>query len=79
MNGSLEHGAIKSFEEYKKLTNEEERFYIFMRLQKIDTLHEKIDGMKQIFASKWVERVVAGAVILILTSIGTAVMATVIM
>ena len=58
---------ITSFDQYKKLTEEERDFYNFEQLRKIDFVHEKFKLLDKKYASKRVETIVYGFIGLVIT------------
>ena len=62
INGKI----IKSFEEFKHLSPEERDFYIYTQLVRVGNLKEVVSGLDDKYASKKTEKIVYGAVGLIL-------------
>lgn len=54
-----------SFDEYKRLTQEEREFFIFQRICKIDDICDSLESGQSKFAAKWVEHAMMSVVALV--------------
>jgi len=76
----MSNGVIRCFEDFKRLTKEQQDFFIFDKLDSIHIKVSKFDLTKldKRYASMWVQKIVFGLVALILVSVATAVVAQVV-
>ena len=74
--------TIKTFDQYKKLTQEQKELYNFQQLSKIDMVHDTMINLHRDldkkYANKKVEHIVYGFVILILVGFAGGVISGVI-
>lgn len=70
--------AIKSFNDYQKLSKDQKEFYHFEQLAKIDFIFKEFKELDKRYAKKMVETVVYGFISIVLIAVFTAIVSGVV-